>query len=165
MMNNNRNTNNNPYGHLLDKYLEPERLDRETKRQREEEAQRRYGNLLDKAKPDYSTLELMEKMEEGRLERRKREEEERKISALRMQERAAAAKRREERHNAEVRDYAESLIERKRAQIKAAEKAEEERRMEAQRQEDFNRNIEGLARINPELAEGYLEILKKHNIL
>ena len=57
-MNNNTNNNNNPYGHLLDKYLDGAHLEWRERQKREKEAKTRYGNLLDKAKPDHSTLEL-----------------------------------------------------------------------------------------------------------
>ena len=51
--------NMNPYGHLLDKYLDSNHVDWETRQGREEEAKRRYGHLIGFAKPDNSTLELM----------------------------------------------------------------------------------------------------------
>ena len=68
--------NENPYGHLLDKYLDSNHVDWETRQEREEEAKRRYGHLIGFAKPDNSTLELMAKMEDARIERRKQMEEE-----------------------------------------------------------------------------------------
>lgn len=71
--------NENPYGHLLDKYLDSNHVDWETRQEREEEAKRRYGHLIGFAKPDNSTLELMAKMEDDRIERRKQMEEERKL--------------------------------------------------------------------------------------
>jgi hypothetical protein len=114
----NNKTNNNPYGHLLDKYLDPEHLDWETKQQRKEEAKGRYGHLLDYAKPDTSILEHMARLEDERIERRKQEEEERKLAALRRQEQIAVVKRREENHNAEVRNFAESIIENREARRK-----------------------------------------------
>ena len=52
-MNNNTNNNNNPYGHLLDKYLDGAHFDYRTDKQKEEEAKAKYGHLLDYAKPDY----------------------------------------------------------------------------------------------------------------
>ncbi len=67
-MNTNKN-NNNKYGHLLDKYMDSNHVDYETKQQREEEDKNKYGHLLDYAKPDYSILELMSKMEDDRIER------------------------------------------------------------------------------------------------
>ena len=101
--------NENPYGHLLDKYLDSNHVDWETRQEREEEAKRRYGHLIGFAKPDNSTLELMAKMEDDRIERRKQMEEERKLDALRRQEQIEAEKRKEDEHNAKVRDFAEYL--------------------------------------------------------
>ena len=80
------NKTNNPYGHLLDKYLDPEHLNWEIKQKRKEEAKGRYGHLLNYAKPDTSILEHMARMEDERIERRKQEEVARKLSALRRQE-------------------------------------------------------------------------------
>lgn len=164
-MNNDTNTANNKYGHLLDKYLEPELLDWKIKQQREKEAKERYGNLLDKAKPDTSTLELMAKMENDQIERRKREGEERKVSALRRQEQIEAVKRREERHNAEVRDYAESIILNRENRRKEAERAEQEKREAEEEQQKMYDNISGLIRINPKTAEAYVQILKENGLI
>ena len=43
----NNNKNNNPYGHLLDKYLDGAHFDYRTEEQKKEEERARYGNLLD----------------------------------------------------------------------------------------------------------------------
>ena len=157
--------NENPYGHLLDKYLDSNHVDWETRQEREEEAKRRYGHLIGFAKPDNSTLELMAKMEDDRIERRKQMEEERKLEALRIQERIEAAKRKEDEHNARVKDFAESIMARKEEKVKAAEMAKEEEQKREESQQRMYDNISGLVKINPRLAEGYLQILKKHDII
>ena len=157
--------NENPYGHLLDKYLDSNHVDWETRQEREEEAKRRYGHLIGFAKPDNSTLELMAKMEDDRIERRKQIEEERELDALRMQERIEAAKRKEDKYNARVKGIAESIMARKEAKVKAAERAEQEKREAEEEQQRMYDNISGLVRINPKLAERYLQILKKHDII
>ena len=157
--------NENPYGHLLDKYLDSNHVDWETRQEREEEAKRRYGHLIGFAKPDNSTLELMAKMEDDRIERRKQMEEERKLDALRRQEQIEAEKRKEDEHNAKVRDFAESVMARKAAKVKAAEMEQKEKREAEEMQQRMYDNISGLVRINPKLAERYLQILKKHDII
>ena len=157
--------NENPYGHLLDKYLDSNHVDWETRQEREEEAKRRYGHLIGFAKPDNSTLELMAKMEDDRIERRKQMEEERKLDALRRQEQIEAAKRKEDKHNARVKGIAESIMARKEAKVKAAEMAQKEKREAEEMQQRMYDNISGLVRINPKLAERYLQILKKHDII
>ena len=157
--------NENPYGHLLDKYLDSNHVDWETRQEREEEAKRRYGHLIGFAKPDNSTLELMAKMGDDRIERRKQMEEERKLDALRRQEQIEAVKRREDEHNAMVRGYAESIMARKEAKVKAAEMEQKEKREAEEMQQRMYDNISGLVRINPKLAERYLQILKKHDII
>lgn len=160
----------NPYGHLLDKYLDSNHVDWKTRQEREEEAKRRYGHLIGFAKPDNTTLELMAKMEDDRIERSKQMEEERKLDALRRQERIEAEKRKEDEHNAKVRDFAESIMARKEAKVKAAkvkaaEMEQKEKREAEEMQQRMYDNISGLVRINPKLAEGYLQILKKHDII
>lgn len=165
---NNSNTNEaikNSYGHLLDKYLDSNHVGWQTRQQREEEAKDRYGHLLDYAKPDNSTLELMARMEDGRIERRKQMEEEKKMDALRRQERINAVRRKEDAHNAMVRGYAESIMARKEEKVKAAEMEQKEKREAEEMQQRMYDNISGLVRINPKLAEGYLQILKKHDVI
>ena len=55
----NNNKNNNPYGHLLDKYLDGAHFDYRTEEQKKEEERARYGNLLDNTKTDNSIWENM----------------------------------------------------------------------------------------------------------
>lgn len=165
---NNNNTNEatkNPYGHLLDKYLDSNHVDWQTKQQREEEAKNRYGHLLDYAKPDNSTLELIARMEDGRIERKKQLEEDKKMAALKNQERIDAVRRKEDAHNARVRGYAESIMANRETKRKEAEKAEQEKREAEERQQRMYDNISGLIRINPKLAEGYLQTLKENGII
>ena len=90
---------------------------------------------------------------------------EKEIEALRMQERIEAAKRKEDKHNARVKGIAESIMARKEAKVKAAERAEQEKREAEEEQQRMYDNISGLVRINPKLAEGYLQILKEHDII
>lgn len=163
--NNAGNTTKNPYGHLLDKYLDSNHVDWETRQQREKEAKSRYGHFLNYAKPDNSTLELMAKMEDDRIERQKQMEEERKLDALRRQEQIEAVKRREDEHNARVKGFAESIMARKEEKVKATERAEQEKREAEERQQRMYDNISGLVNINPKLAEKYLQILKEHDII
>ncbi len=155
----------NPYGHLLDKYLDSNHVDWETRQQREKEAKSRYGHFLKYAKPDNSTFELMVKMDDDRIERRKQMEEEKKLEALRIQERIEAAKRKEDEHNTRVRGYAESIMARKEEKVKAAEMAKEEEQKREESQQRMYDNISGLVKINPRLAEDYLQTLKKHDII
>ena len=153
--------NENPYGHLLDKYLDSNHVDWETRQDREEEAKRRYGHLIGFAKPDNSTLELMAKMEDDRIERRKQMEEERKLDALRRQEQIEAEKRKEDEHNAKVRDFAESVMARKAAKVKAAEMAKEE----MERQQEIYDRIDDLMKISTRSAEVYIKAMKEAGAL
>ena len=159
--NTNETNKNNPYGHLLDKYMDSNHVDSKTRQKREEEAKNKYGHLLDYAKPDNSTLELMAKMEDDRIERQKRMKEEERLEALRRQERIEAKKRREDEHNARVRDFGESLIKRKQEQIVAARTAKEEKRKAEERQQEIYDRIDGLMKISPESAEAYIKAMKE----
>lgn len=161
------NTNNtnkeakNPYGHLLDKYLDSNHVDWKTRQEREEEAKRRYGHLIGFAKPDNSTLQLMVKMEDDRIEHRKQMEEEKEIEALRMQERIEAAKRKEDKHNARVKGIAESIMARKEAKVKAAEMEQKKKREAEEMQQRMYSQIEGLMKISPGAADAYIQAMKK----
>lgn len=161
----NKNNNNNPYGNLLNKYMDSDHVDYETKQKREEESKNKYGHLLDHAKPDYSTLELMSKIEGNRIERQKQEAKETELANQRRQIRIEEERRKEEEHNAKVRGYAESIIERKQAQIKAdAEKREQERK-ESEKQQGIYDRIDSLMKISPELANAYIQALKDGNVI
>ena len=164
-MTNQNNTNNNPYGHLLDKYLDSDHVDFETKQQRKEEAKNRYGHLLDYAKPDYSALEHISKIEDGFIKQRKQREEEKRLAALKRQERLENERRKEEDHIAHVREYGESFIKNKQERIKAAQQAEEQARKEAEKQQEIYNTIDSLMKISPESANAYIQALKEGNVI
>ena len=164
-MTNQNNTNNNPYGHLLDKYLDASHVDFETRQQRKEEARKKYGHLLDYAKPNNSVLERISKMEDGFIEQRKRREEEERLAVLKRQERLENERRKEEEHNAHVREYGESFIKNKQERIKAAQEAKEQARKEAERQQAIYDRIDNLMKISPESANAYIQALKQGNVI
>ena len=159
------NQNNNPYGHLLGKYMDSDHVHYNTRYQREEESKNKYGHLLDYAKPDYSTLELMTKMEDNRLERRKQEVRETELENQRRQARIEEERRKEDEHNAKVRNYAESIIERKQAQIKADADKKEKERKEAEKKQGIYDRIDSLMQISPELASAYVQAIKEGNVI
>ena len=72
----NNNKNNNPYGHLLDKYLDGAHFDYRTEEQKKEEERARYGNLLDNTKTDNSIWDDMLGVYESceRMSQRRKEE-------------------------------------------------------------------------------------------
>ena len=162
---NNKNTNKNPYGHLLDKYLDSNHVDYETKQRREEEAKQKYGHLLDYAKPDYSILERISKIEDNFIEQRKQRKEEERLAVLRRQERLENERRREEEHNAQVKAYGESLIINKQKQIEAAQKAKEEKQKAAEEQQKIYDNVDNLMKISPESANAYMQTLKEGGVI
>lgn len=164
MMNAN-NTNKNPYGHLLDKYLDEAHLDWQTKQQREKEAKEKYGNLLDYAKPDNSTLELMAKMEDDRIERRKQEAKEREVDKQCRQMRIEVEKLKEQERIDNYKNTINSIMARKEAKIKAEMEKKEKERMEAEKQQEIYDRIDSLMKISPEAANAYIEALKKGNVI
>lgn len=157
--------NNNPYGHLLDKYLDSNHVDWKTREQREKEAKERYGGLLDKAKPDYSTLELIEKMEDERFRQQKQKKREQELERQRIQMRIENAREKEERHTTEVKNYADSLLAKKEAKKAAEQKAIEEKRKAEERQQEMYDTINRLLKISPESADAYIQALKKANAI
>ena len=163
-MNTNKN-NNNKYGHLLDKYMDSNHVDYETKQQREEEDKNKYGHLLDYAKPDYSILELMSKMEDDRIERWKQKAKEKELENQRRQVRIEEERRKEDEHIAKARNYAESLIKRKQAKIKADADREEKECKEAEEQQSIYDRINRLMQISPESANAYVQVLKEGNLI
>lgn len=157
--------NNNPYGHLLDKYLDSKHVDWRTREQREKEAKEKYGNLLDKAKPDYSTLELIEKIEDEQFRQQRQKKREQELERQRMQMRIENARETEERHAAKVRGYAESILANKEAKVKAEQKVIAEKRKAEERQQEMHDTINGLLKISPESADAYIQALKKANAI
>nr|WP_300916724.1 hypothetical protein [uncultured Acetatifactor sp.] len=103
----------------------------------------------------------MAKMEDDRIGRRKQMEEERKLDALRRQEQIEAEKRKEDEHNAKVRDFAESVMARKAAKVKAAEMAKEE----MERQQEIYDRIDDLMKISTRSAEVYIKAMKEAGAL
>lgn len=137
----------------------------EIKQQREGENENKYGHLLDYAKPDYYALELMAKIEDNCIERRKQEAKEQALSDQRRQARIEEEKRKEDEHNEKVRNYVESLIERKRTQIKADADKREKERKEADEQKVIYDRIDRLMQISPESANAYIHALKEGNVI
>lgn len=120
---------------------------------------------MDYARPDYSTLELMAKMEDNRIERWKQEATEKELENQRRQARIEEERRKEEEHNAKVRNYAESIIERKRAKIKADADKKEKERKEAEKRQDIYDRIDRLMQISPKLANAYVHAIKEGNVI
>ena len=57
------------------------------------------------------------------------------------------------------------LFRSKEEKVKAAEMAKEEEQKREESQQRMYDNISGLVKINPRLAEDYLQTLKKHDII
>ena len=162
---NKNNTNNNPYRHLLDKYLDINFLDWETKQQRKEEAENKYGHLLDYAKPDNSVLELMVKMEDERIERQEQETRDRELAQQRNQMRIEVERQRERQRMEANSSFVESVLAKKDAEMKAELDRKKQERMEAEEQQKIHDRINSLMKISPESANAYVQALKQGNVI
>ena len=162
---NKNNTNNNPYRHLLDKYLDTNFLDWETKQQRKEEAENKYGHLLDYAKPDNSVLELMVKMEDERIERQEQETRDRELAQQRNQMRIEVERQRERQRMEANSSFVESVLAKKDAEMKAELDRKKQERMEAEEQQKIHDRINSLMKISPESANAYVQALKQGNVI
>lgn len=152
----------NKYGHLLDKYLDGGKkythplLGKEVQAKKEE-GENRYGNLLDSAKPNYKLYDDMLAVEQAINKRNQKQEEENKQVNIRRQERIEREKQEEQRHIDLNKKYVNAYLEKKKAEQEAIKKKKEE---EAEKQE-FYKNVEDLIKINPHLAEVYIQTLNK----
>ena len=162
---NKNNINNNPYRHLLDKYLDINFLDWETKQQRKEEAENKYGHLLDYAKPDNSVLELMVKMEDERIERQEQETRDRELAQQRNQMRIEVERQRERQRMEANSSFVESVLAKKDAEMKAELDRKKQERMEAEEQQKIHDRINSLMKISPESANAYVQSLKQGNVI
>ena len=144
--------NNNKYENLLDKYMDYSNADYKTKQEREEETKRKYGNLLDNAKPDYSSLELMVKIDNSNTERRKREAEEEERVNQRRRERIEREKREQQERIDRNSAFVESFLAKKEAEREAERKAAEEKRLKAEREQNFLNGIQRMIEFKDETA-------------
>ncbi len=153
------------YGHLLDKYLDADLLDWETKQQREKEAKERYGNLLDHAKPDNTILETMARLEEGQIQNREQKAGEEELAQVRRQERIEAARQREQQRIEANSRFVESVLAKKDAELKAELDRRKQEQRKAEEQQKIHDRIDYLMKISPESANAYIQALKKGNVI
>lgn len=120
------------YGNLLDRFLDKESIDIEERMRREEEAKTRYGTLLEYAKPKYTHFERMAKAAEICDSIRGQRAKEYQEACQKRQERIERELREEREHTEKVTAFAESVLARKEAKMKAAEEAMAKEREEAE---------------------------------
>ena len=90
---------------------------------------------------------------------------EKELENQRRQVRIEEERRKEDEHIAKVRNYAESLIKRKQAKIKADADREEKECKEAEEQQSIYDRINRLMQISPESANAYVQVLKEGNLI
>lgn len=164
----NRNKNNeltDRYEGLLDKYMDNTHVNFSTQKECEEEARKRYGDLVDRMKPGNSAMELIAQLEEEQMERRKERARDEALGQQWSRECIERVRQREQKRMEENADFTKSIIDRKEARIKAAEEKERQERMAAEKQQEFCDRIDGLMSISPECAEAHLQVLKKWDLL
>lgn len=134
--------NNNPYGHLLDKYLDSSHVDWRTREQREKEAKERYGGLLDKAKPDMRIYENIVAIDEACRQGRYQREEECRQADIRMKERLERVIEREKREAQECQERYDHFVNSMFAKKEAERKAAEEKRREEEHKQNMLNSIQ-----------------------
>ncbi len=141
----------NKYGHLLDNYMggTPVNYNYQTNTEREEEARKRYGHLLDYAKPDHKIYEDMIAVDNASRKMRQQRAEAYEQENIRRQERIEREKREEQeridKHNA----FVNSFLEKKEAERQAAE----EKRKAAEREQNMLDNIQKMINLRDETEE------------
>ena len=152
----------NKYGHLLDKYMDGGKkythplLEKEANAKKEE-SKNKYGNLLDNAKPNYKLYDDMLAVEQAINTRNQKQEEENEQINIRRQERIEREKQEEQRHRDLNDKYVNAYLDKKKAEQEAIKKKKEE---EAEKQDFYNR-VERLIKIDPHLAEVYIQAQNK----
>lgn len=134
------------YGHLLDRYLNAADMpDRKTEEYIRDVENGRYGHLLDNvADPVQKIYDRMMGMQDKMLENKKRRAEEDERAELIARGRRQVKEISEKKHADRMRSFADGLIERKKAKLKAeaAEREKEEReKRERQRYIDGIQNF------------------------
>lgn len=139
---------NNKYGNLLDKYMDDRNVDYETKIKREAEAKDKYGGLLDNAKPNYKIYDDMVNVDNMCRNLRQQREAEYEQANRRRQERIEREKREEQERIDKHDAFVNSYLKKKEAEQKAAE----EKRKQAEREQNFLNGIQRLIDIKDETA-------------
>ena len=149
-MNTKRNNGSqNKYEHLLDKYVDDAHADYRTKQEREEEARSKYGHLLDYAKPNHKIYEDIIKLDDMCRSVRQQRAEANIQANIRRQERIEREKREQQEHTDRNNAFVNFYLEKKEAERKAAE----ERRKEAEREQNFLNGIQRMINIRDEASE------------
>lgn len=152
--------NENKYGHLLDKYLDDGKnytspiLSKEAEKYNKSEEEKRYGDLLKNAKPDYKLYDDIVNASNAGLRLQQQRAEEERQANLRMKER----REREERELQERREKHDATINAMLAKKKAEQAAIEQKKKKEAEQAEIYKHIERLMETSPEAAKAYADI-------
>lgn len=144
--------NNNPYGHLLDRYLDSIRVDWVNREEREKEAKEKYGNLLEYAKPDLSIYQYMVDIDEASRRERKREEEEQSRAYNSRQELIECEKRKNKEHQENLSHFVNSILMKAESEREVERKAAEEKRRKEEREQSSLNAIRRIIDISDEIS-------------
>ena len=133
------------YGHLFDGYLDDVHVDYKTKKEHEEEARDRYGYLLNYAKPDNKIDECMIGINNMCRQIREKRENKSEQAEIRRQERIEHEKRIQQERIDRKETFVNSYLEQKAAEQKARREMEEQKRKEAEREQNV---LNSLRRMN-----------------
>ena len=152
--------NENKYGHLLDKYLDGGKnytssiLSKEAEKYNKSEEEKRYGDLLKNAKPDYKLYDDIVNASNAGLRLQQQRAEEERQANLRMQER----REREERELQERREKHDATINAMLAKKKSEQDAIEQKKKKEAEQAEIYKHIERLMETSPAAAQAYADI-------
>lgn len=150
-----KTNSNDKYGGLLNKYMDDRHVDYRTKAEREKESKYKYGDLLDKAKPDDTILNDILNVSNACRNIRQQREDEYEQNNQRRQERIererAEMQDRQDRHTAYINDYLKKK--------EAEQEAIAQKKKEEVKKADFYKRVERLANIDPHMAEVYIQAL------
>lgn len=150
----------NKYGNLLDKYIDGGKsytsplLNKEVQKYNKSEEEKRYGDLLKNAKPDYKLYDDIVNASNAGLRLKQQRAEEERQANLRMQERIE----REQRELQERREKHDATINNMLAKKKTEQEAIEKRKKEEAEKAEIYKHIERLMETSSKAAEAYAEI-------
>lgn len=144
---------NKRYGNLFDGILDRPQVEYKTRKEIEKETQSRYGHLLDGVGTDDTLYDDMMGIENSCRRMRQEREEANKQAGIRMKERIEREKREEKERNNEKKAFVDSIIEKNEAEKRARREAEEQRRLETEREQSVLNSLRRMGDIAEKTSE------------
>lgn len=137
------------YGNLLDKYVEDVHTNYTTRLDCVGEARNRYGHLVDYMKPDSKIYDDILRLENVCSNARRQRADAYERENIQRQERIKREKEEEQEHIRKSNAFVESFLEKKEAERKAAE----EKRREAEREQDMVHSLQRAIKARDKMSE------------